>query len=70
MDDLDLRQRQRISAAEMARRREHVRIADSENRLEGITRSRTSDPIFEAYIRGEIGATEIVRRLKALRGPR
>ena len=70
MDDLDLEQRQRISVAEMARRREHVRRADTANRLEGITRSRASDAVFEAYIRGEIGVTEIVPRLKALHGPR
>jgi hypothetical protein len=70
MDDLDFKQRRRISAAEMACRRKHVRIADAENRLEGITRSRASDAVFEAYIRGEIEATEIVPRLKALHGPR
>jgi hypothetical protein len=70
MDDLDLKQRQRISAAEMARRREHVRRADAENRLEGVTRHPATDPIFDAYIRGEIGATEIIARLKAQRGPR
>ncbi len=70
MDDIDLRQRQQISAAEMARRREHVRRADAENRLEGIARNPATDPVFEAYIRGEIGATEIIPRLRAQRGPR
>ena len=55
MDDIDLRQRQRISATETARRRKHVRRADAENRLEGIARNPATDPVFEAYIRGEIG---------------
>jgi hypothetical protein len=54
----------------MARRRKHVRRADAENRLEGIARNPATDPVFEAYIRGEIGATEIIPRLRAQRGPR
>jgi len=56
----------KISAEEMARRREHVRNADANNRLEGIFRDSESDAVFEAYIRGEIEATEIVARLNAL----
>jgi hypothetical protein len=56
----------KISAEEMARRREIVRIGDAENRLEGIFRDSESDAVFEAHIRGEIDVTEIVPRLKAL----
>jgi len=56
----------KISAEEMARRREHVRMADANNRLEGIFRDSESDAVFDAYIRGEIEATEIVSRLSAL----
>jgi len=56
----------KISAEEMERRREAVRQADASNRIEGIYREPESDPIFDAYIRGEIDATEIIPRLKAL----
>lgn len=52
-----------ISEAEEARRREVVRQADANNRIEGIFGS-TSDPAFGAYIRGEIEVTAIVPRLK------
>jgi len=47
-----------------------VRRADAENRLEGIIRRPESDAIFDAYIRGEIEATEIIVRLNALPGAR
>ena len=56
----------RLSAEEVARRREHVRVADANNRIEGIYRNSESDAVFDAYVRGEIEATEIVTRLKAL----
>ena len=56
----------RLSAEEVARRREHVRAADANNRIEGIYRDSKSDAVFDAYVRGEIEATEIVTRLKAL----
>lgn len=55
-----------ISAEEVARRREHVRSADANNRIEGIVRDPDSDAVFDAYVRGEIEATEIISRLKAL----
>jgi len=55
-----------ISVEEMERRREALRRADAHNRIEGIHRERESDPIFEAYIRGEIDESEIVPRLEAL----
>jgi hypothetical protein len=70
MDDIDLKERQRITAAEMARRQKHVHRADAANRLQGATRSPASEAIFAAYIRGEIGVMEIIPRLKALHRPR
>jgi hypothetical protein len=57
-----------ISDDEVARRREIVRMADAENRLEGISRSPESDEVFDAYVRGDIKVTEMVPRLKALLG--
>jgi hypothetical protein len=49
-----------ISAEEMQRRREHVRAAIANNRLEGIATSAETLEIFEAYIRGEIEAGDLV----------
>jgi hypothetical protein len=68
MDDIaaGTRTKARISAEEVARRREHVRTADANNRIEGIFRDPESNAVFDAYVRGEIEATEIVTRLKAL----
>jgi hypothetical protein len=57
-----------ITPAEMERRRRTVRRAQAHGRLEGIRRSPDSDPVFEAFIRGEISATEIIPRLKARLG--
>jgi hypothetical protein len=57
----------RISAEEMERRREALREADASNRIEGVFREPESDPIFEAFVRGEIEVEEIIPRLKALR---
>jgi hypothetical protein len=57
----------RISAEEMERRREALRQADASNRIEGVFRGPETDPIFEAFIRGEIEVEEINPRLKALR---
>jgi hypothetical protein len=56
----------KISAEEMERRREALRQADASNRIEGLKRGPETDSIFDAYIHGEIEATEIVPRLKAL----
>ena len=50
-----------ISPEEMQRRRVHVRVAISENRLEGIATSAETLAICEAYIRGEIEAGELVQ---------
>ncbi|MEI9985785.1 MAG: hypothetical protein WDN69_22940 [Aliidongia sp.] len=50
----------------MERRREALRQADASNRIEGVFRKPETDPIFEAFIRGEIEVEEIHPRLKAL----
>jgi hypothetical protein len=50
-----------ISAEEIARRREALRQADANNRLEGITTyDAVLEEICEAYIRGEIEAGDLV----------
>jgi hypothetical protein len=49
-----------ISPEEMQRRREAVRQADANNRIEGIFRDPDSDAIVEAFIRGEIEAADLV----------
>jgi hypothetical protein len=56
----------KISAAEMERRREAVRQADADNRIEGQFPNPRSAEIFEAFIRGEIDQSEILQRLHAL----
>jgi Antitoxin VbhA len=58
-----------ITADEIARRREALRQADANNRLEGIVREPATDEIFEAHIRGEITSAELTARLKALPHP-
>jgi len=55
-----------VAGAEIARRREALRQADANNRLEGIFREPATDAIFEAHIRGEIDSSEMMARLKAL----
>lgn len=59
-----------ISGAEMARRRKIVRQADANNRLEGIYREPATDTVVEAFVRGDIEATDMVRLFKARPGPR
>jgi hypothetical protein len=56
----------KISSEEMERRRKRVERANAHNRIEGICRDPESDPIFEAYIRGEIEIDEILPRIQAL----
>ena len=56
----------KISAAEMERRREAVRQADADNRIEGQFSSPESAEMFEAFIRGDINHSEILQRLHAL----
>jgi len=66
MDDIaaGTRTKARVSAEEVARRREALRHAQANNRIEGMCRDPATDPIFEAFERGEIDATDIVPRLK------
>jgi hypothetical protein len=54
-----------ITPEEMQRRREAVRQADANNRIEGIFRDPDSDAIVEAFIRGEIEAGELVNVYKS-----
>jgi len=49
-----------ITPEEMQRRREHVKAAIANSRLEGIATSAETLEIFEAYIRGEIEAADLV----------
>ena len=56
----------KISAAEMERRREAVREADADNRIEGQFSSAESAEVFEAFIRGDIDQSEIRQRLNVL----
>ncbi|WP_180902378.1 antitoxin VbhA family protein [Martelella soudanensis] len=57
----------RISDAEMEQRRRLVDSADHSNTMEGLKRDPATDHIFEAFIRGEIEATDIVPMLKEFR---
>jgi len=56
-----------ISIEEIKRRRKFVEEAHHNNLLSGITRDRTTDPIFEAYIRGDIEVADIGRILERLK---
>jgi Antitoxin VbhA len=49
-----------ISPEEMERRRVHVRVAIADSRLEGMATGAAVLEIFEAYIRGEIEAADLV----------
>ncbi len=55
-----------ISADEMERRREALRRADADHRIEGLSRTPESEPIFAAFVRGDIELHEILPRVKAL----
>jgi hypothetical protein len=58
-----------MTGEEIERQRAHVRVAISENRLEGITTStETLEAICEAYIRGEIEAGDLVAAYVKARG--
>ena len=50
----------RITPEEMERRRGHVRTAIADSRIEGMATSAEELAIFEAYIRGEIEAGDLV----------
>jgi hypothetical protein len=53
-----------ISPEEMQRRRVHVRVAIADSRIEGIATSAAELEIFEAYIRSEIEAGDLVTAYK------
>ena len=60
----------RITPEELERRREAYRQALASERIEGIKHNPASDPIFEAWIVGEINFEEVrARLLKALDQP-
>jgi hypothetical protein len=56
----------KIHPEEIARRREADRQAKACNRIEGIPHDPTTDPIFEAWILGEIDSEELIARIKRL----
>jgi hypothetical protein len=72
MDDaapaIGTRAKTRIDAEEVERRRARVRRARAHGQIEGISLDHNADPIFDAYIRGEIEVTDMVPRLKAMCG--
>ncbi|WP_152428263.1 hypothetical protein [Methyloferula stellata] len=49
-------------------RKMHLDTADAENRIDGLFRDPQTDAIFDAYVAGEIPATEIAPRIHALLG--
>jgi hypothetical protein len=57
-----------LTPEEIARRREADRQALASNRIEGIPHDPSFDPIFEAWIVGEIDSDEALARIKALLG--
>ena len=56
----------RLSPEEIARRREADRRAKDCNRLEGMNDDPIFEPIFEAWILGEIEIEEALERIKSL----
>lgn len=56
--------RPKISAEEMERRREIVYSGIRTNALAGARHSPEIDPILEAFVAGEIEATEIISRIR------
>ena len=59
-----------VTSADIAQRREALRQADANNRIEGIIREPATDAIFDAHIRGEISSSEMIACLKDLSQPR
>jgi hypothetical protein len=70
MDHFLVKPSDKLSPAERERRLKIVRRADANNRIEGIFRDPSSNKIFDAFVRGDIEATEIVPLLKAKSEPR
>jgi hypothetical protein len=69
MDDITARRTATITQAEIEHRREIVRQADAQNRIEGIYRGPETEEIVEAFVRGEIEVTDMIGRFKALSRP-
>ncbi|MCL2714130.1 MAG: antitoxin VbhA family protein [Alphaproteobacteria bacterium] len=57
----------RITAEEMERRRKMVQSAVHSNAMEGARHCPDVDPIFDAFINGDIEVTEILPLIKKLR---
>jgi hypothetical protein len=55
----------RITLEEMERRRKALERADAHNRIEGIMPDPVTDPIFEAFVRGEIELDEMMPLIQA-----
>ena len=65
MDDLKAqsdadKRRAKLSPEEIEHRRTHVRIAVAENRIEGMEVDAATQEICDLYIRGDIGAGDLV----------
>jgi len=69
MDEIVARRTPTTTPAEIERRRENVRQADAQNRIEGIYRGPETEKIVEAFVRGEIEVTDMIGRFKALPRP-
>jgi Antitoxin VbhA len=54
-----------ITPEETERRREHVKAAIACSRLAGMAISHATQEIFDAYIRGEIEARDLVAAVRA-----
>ena len=56
----------RISQEEMARRQKIVEQAYHDTLMTGIVRDRITDPIYEAFVRGEIEIDDLIPAIKSL----
>lgn len=70
MDDLVNRPGSKLSLAEINRRREADSHARANARLEGQSTSPESEPLFDAFIQGDIDTETLIQRLKARHGVR
>ena len=57
--------RPKISHEEMERRRKSIRAGVRSNAIEGARHSPEIEPILEAYVAGEINASEMMPLIKA-----
>lgn len=55
-----------ISAEERTVRLKVLRQAQANNRIEGLSSGPEAQPVFDAFVRGEIDARDIVPRLRVL----